>query len=92
MPTVARTFPATLDGTAINSSIAFAFHNTKRRRIFHKPARAADKVRLHGLIRAASASTAFQALGATAFIVSSDQSFMRRAAGQALADFAALKK
>lgn len=34
----------------------------------------------------------FQALGATAFIVSTDQSFMRRAAAQALTEFAAPKK
>ena len=44
------------------------------------------------MIASAAEAKAFQALGATAFIVASDQSFMRRAAGQALADFAALKK
>lgn len=44
------------------------------------------------MVASAAEAKAFQALGATAFIVSSDQSFMRRAAGQALADFAALRK
>jgi staphyloferrin B biosynthesis citrate synthase len=44
------------------------------------------------MVASAAEAKAFHALGATAFIVSSDQSFMRRAAGQALADFAALKK
>jgi hypothetical protein len=37
------------------SIFVLAFHNAKRRRIFHKPARAADKLRLHDLIRAAAA-------------------------------------
>ena len=43
------------------------------------------------MVASAAEAKAFQAAGASAFIVSSDQGFMRRAAGQALAEFAALK-
>jgi 2-keto-3-deoxy-L-rhamnonate aldolase RhmA len=38
-----------------------------------------------------SEAASFREAGASAFIVSSDQGFLRKAAGQALTDFAALK-
>jgi hypothetical protein len=39
------------------------------------------------MVNAADEAHSFQHLGASAFIVSSDQGFMRRAAAQALKDF-----
>lgn len=44
------------------------------------------------MVNSAAEAKPFQALGASAFIVSTDQSLMRRAAAQALSDFADLKK
>jgi len=44
------------------------------------------------MVGSAAEAKPFQALGASAFIVSTDQSFMRRAAAQALTEFASLKK
>jgi 2-keto-3-deoxy-L-rhamnonate aldolase RhmA len=44
------------------------------------------------MVNNAAEAKPFQALGATAFIVATDQSFMRRAAAQAQTEFAALKK
>ena len=41
------------------------------------------------MVNSADEATSFQQLGASAFIVSSDQGFMRRAAAQSLKDFAA---
>jgi staphyloferrin B biosynthesis citrate synthase len=52
-----------------------------------KAVRAANKS-VCVMVGNAEEATAFKKLGASAFIVSSDQGFMRRAAGQALSDFA----
>jgi len=42
------------------------------------------------MVNSADEAEGFQRLGASAFIVSTDQGFMRRAAAQALKDFAVL--
>jgi 2-keto-3-deoxy-L-rhamnonate aldolase RhmA len=55
-----------------------------------KAARAAGKP-VCVMVGAVAESEIYRAMGASAFIVSSDQGFMRQAAGKVATDFAALR-